>query len=81
MQIIADISQFLSNFAPKLEIYRKYTRIMAEAIDIRELNIRIEQQSTFVTNLVSGMDRVIVGQKHLVDSLLIGLLSDGHILL
>ena len=66
---------------PNLEIYRKYTRIMAEAIDIRELNIRIEQQSTFVTNLVSGMDRVIVGQKHLVDSLLIGLLSDGHILL
>ena len=54
---------------------------MAEAIDIRELNIRIEQQSAFVTNLVSGMDRVIVGQKHLVDSLLIGLLSDGHILL
>ena len=54
---------------------------MAEAIDNRELNIRIEQQSTFVTNLVSGMDRVIVGQKHLVDSLLIGLLSDGHILL
>src|SRR5512145_1231115 len=54
---------------------------MAEAIDIRELNIRIEQQSTFVTNLVSGMDRVIVGQKHLTDSLLIGLLSNGHILL
>lgn len=54
---------------------------MAEAIDIRELNIRIEQQSAFVTNLMSGMDRVIVGQKHLVDSLLIGLLSDGHILL
>ena len=54
---------------------------MAEAIDIRELNIRIEQQSSFVTNLVAGMDRVIVGQKHLVDSLLIGLLSDGHILL
>ena len=54
---------------------------MAEAIDIRELNIRIEQQSAFVTNLVTGMDRVILGQKHLVDSLLIGLLSDGHILL
>ena len=54
---------------------------MAESIDIRELNIRIEQQSAFVTNLVTGMDRVIVGQKHLVDSLLIGLLSDGHILL
>lgn len=54
---------------------------MAEAIDIRELNLRIEQQSAFVTNLTSGMDRVIVGQKHLVDTLLIGLLSDGHILL
>ena len=54
---------------------------MAESIDIRELNIRIEQQSAFVTNLVTGMDRVIVGQKHLVDSLLIGLLSDGNILL
>ena len=54
---------------------------MAEAIDIRDLNVRIEQQSTFVTNLTTGMDRVIVGQKHLVDSLLISLLSDGHILL
>ena len=54
---------------------------MAESIDIRELNLRIEQQSAFVSNLTMGMDRVIVGQKHLVDSLLIGLLSDGHILL
>ncbi len=54
---------------------------MAESVDIRELNIRIEQQSSFVTNLVTGMNRVIVGQKHLVESLLISLLSDGHILL
>lgn len=54
---------------------------MAESIDIRELNYRIEQQSGFITNLVSGMNRVIVGQKHLIDSLLISLLSDGHILL
>lgn len=54
---------------------------MADAIDIRELNALIEQQSNFVTNLTAGMDRVIVGQKHLVDALLIGLLSDGHILL
>lgn len=54
---------------------------MAEAIDIRELNMRIEQQSGFVTNLVRGMDQVIIGQKHLVDSLLISLLSDGHVLL
>ena len=54
---------------------------MAEMIDIRELNMRIEQQSGFITNLVTGMNRVIVGQKHLIDSLLISLLSDGHILL
>ena len=54
---------------------------MAESIDIRELNIRIEQKSLFVTNLVTGMHNVIVGQKHLIDSLLIGLLSNGHILL
>ena len=54
---------------------------MAESIDIRELNERIERQSGFVTNLVTGMNQVIVGQKHLIESLLIGLLSDGHILL
>lgn len=50
-------------------------------MDIRELNERIERQSAFVTNLMTGMDQVIVGQKHLVEALLIGLLSDGHILL
>ena len=54
---------------------------MAEAIDIRELNERIAQQSAFVTNLTTGMNQVIVGQRHLVDTLLIALLSDGHILL
>ena len=54
---------------------------MAETIDIRELNERIERQSSFVTNLTAGMDQIIVGQKHLVESLLIGLLSDGHVLL
>lgn len=54
---------------------------MAESIDIRELNERIERQSAFVTNLTIGMDQIIVGQKHLVESLLIGLLSDGHVLL
>lgn len=54
---------------------------MAESVDIRELNILIEQQSGFVNNLVAGMNRVIVGQRHLIDTLLISLLSDGHILL
>jgi len=54
---------------------------MAEIIDIRALNDRVQAQSGFVTNLQAGMDQVIVGQKHLVESLLVGLLSDGHILL
>ena len=54
---------------------------MSESIDIRQLNARIEQQSSFVTNLLTGMNQVIVGQKHLVESLQISLLSDGHILL
>ena len=54
---------------------------MAEMVDIRALNERIERQSAFVDALVMGMDHVIVGQKHLVESLLIGLLSDGHVLL
>ncbi|MEA4986341.1 hypothetical protein SDC9_46042 [bioreactor metagenome] len=54
---------------------------MEQSVDIRELNEKIEKQSYFVDALVMGMDKVIVGQKHLVESLLIGLLSDGHILL
>ena len=54
---------------------------MAGTIDIRELNEKIERQSGFITNLMAGMDQVIVGQKHLVESLLIGLLADGHVLL
>ena len=53
---------------------------MAESFDIRELNEQIERQSAFVTNLMTGMNQVIVGQKHLIESLLIGLLSDGHVL-
>lgn len=54
---------------------------MAETIDIRLLNAQIEAETGFITDLVEGMNRTIVGQKHLVNSLLIGLLSDGHILL
>ncbi len=54
---------------------------MAESIDIRELNQRIEKQSSFITDLTVGMNQVIVGQRHLIDSLLISLLSGGHILL
>ncbi|MDR1097887.1 MAG: AAA family ATPase [Tannerella sp.] len=54
---------------------------MNETVDIRELNERIESNSAFVNMITSGMGQMIVGQKHLVESLLIGLLSDGHILL
>ena len=54
---------------------------METTVDIRELQERIERESSFVDTLSMGMNQVIVGQKHLVESLLIGLLSDGHILL
>ena len=54
---------------------------MSEVINIKELNERIERESLFVDTLRAEMGKVIVGQSHLVDSLLIGLLSNGHILL
>ena len=54
---------------------------MSQTVDIRELNELIASKSSFVNMITMGMDQVIVGQKHLVDSLLIGLLSNGHILL
>jgi MoxR-like ATPase len=54
---------------------------MSQQIDMRELNALIESQTGFITELMAGMNRTIVGQKHLINSLLIGLLSDGHILL
>lgn len=50
-------------------------------VDIREINERIQRESAFVDLLTSEMDKVIVGQKHMVERLLIGLLSNGHILL
>ena len=54
---------------------------MSTPVDIRELQARIERESSFVEALTMGMNQMIVGQKHLVESLLIGLLSNGHILL
>ena len=54
---------------------------MSEQTDIRSLNSRIEAETGFITDLSEGMNRHIVGQKHLVNTLLIGLLADGHILL
>ncbi len=54
---------------------------MEQSIDIRELNERIERESSFVDLINLEMSKAIVGQKHLVESLMIGLLSGGHILL
>ena len=54
---------------------------MNESVNIKELNERIQQESAFVDLIGIEMNKVIVGQKHLVESLLLGLLSDGHILL
>ena len=49
---------------------------MSEVINIKELNERIERESVFVDTLRTEMGKVIVGQGHLVDTLLIGLLSN-----
>ncbi|MDP4187385.1 MAG: MoxR family ATPase [Bacteroidota bacterium] len=54
---------------------------MNETVNIKELNDRIQKESAFVDLVSIEMGKVIVGQKHLVESLLIGLLSDGHVLL
>jgi MoxR-like ATPase len=50
-------------------------------INIKELNEKIEKESAFVEMITMEIGKVIVGQKHLIESLLIGLLTDGHILL
>ena len=54
---------------------------MNDTVNIRELNDLIASKSNIVSMITKGMDQTIVGQKHLVDSLLIALLADGHILL
>ena len=52
-----------------------------DTVDIKALNERIQQESSFVDMINMEMNKVIVGQKHLVEGLLIGMLSNGHILL
>lgn len=54
---------------------------MEQTADIRLLNEKIEKESSFVDLIRMEMNKVIIGQKHLTDSLLIGLLANGHILL
>ena len=52
-----------------------------ESVDIKAINEKIEKESAFVDLLMLEMNKVIVGQKQMVERLLIGLLGDGHILL
>lgn len=54
---------------------------MSESVNIRELNDLVAGKKDFINLVTRGMDQTIVGQKHLVDSLLIALLSNGHVLL
>ena len=54
---------------------------MDQNVNIKELNDRIQKESGFVDILSLEMGKVIVGQKHLVENLMIGLLANGHILL
>lgn len=54
---------------------------MSTNVNIKELNEKIQKESSFVDILNMEMSKVIVGQKHLTESLLIGLLSNGHVLL
>ncbi len=49
--------------------------------DIRSINDKIERESAFIDLLIAEMNKAIVGQKHMIDRLLIGLLGQGHILL
>jgi MoxR-like ATPase len=50
-------------------------------VDIRAINDKIERESAFIDSLRAEMNKVIVGQKYMIDRLLIGMLGDGHILL
>lgn len=54
---------------------------MSESVNIRQLNELVAGKSDFITLVTHGMDQTIVGQKHLVESLLIALLANGHVLL
>jgi MoxR-like ATPase len=54
---------------------------MEQTTDIRVLNEKIEKESAFTDIIRMEMNKVIIGQKHLIDSLMIGLLANGHILL
>lgn len=54
---------------------------MSESVNIRQLNELVASKSDFISLITRGMDQTIVGQKHLVESLLVALLANGHVLL
>lgn len=54
---------------------------MSESVNIRQLNDLVASKSDFISLITRGMDQTIVGQKHLVESLLVALLANGHVLL
>ena len=54
---------------------------MENNIDIKEINEKIEKESAFIDLLTFELNKVIIGQKTMVERLLIGLLGKGHILL
>ena len=54
---------------------------MSPSVNIRELNDLVASKRNFISLITRGMDQTIVGQKHLVESLLIAMLANGHILL
>ncbi len=70
--------QILPNYCNNKTNYKK---LMSETVNIRELNDLVASRGNFVSLITQGMDQTIVGQKHLVESLLIALLSNGHVLL
>jgi MoxR-like ATPase len=65
------------------ELFLRLQKIYPKMIEtnIRELNERIHQESSFIDMINLEMNKVIIGQKHMIERLLIGLLADGHILL
>lgn len=54
---------------------------MSTAIDMQQLGEKIEKSSAFIDDIYTELDKVIVGQRYMIDRLLIGLLADGHVLL
>lgn len=86
--LIVVIYNFVDNlFDIRIKIYLNIqlrtltTQTMSESVNIRELNDLVAGKKDFINLVTRGMDQTIVGQKHLIDSLLIALLSNGHVLL